>query len=61
MSAGIVLRKKYGDYVKKGEVLAYAHTNKENVESVFKDIHDAFKISSEKVNTQPIVSEYICK
>lgn len=61
MSAGIVLRKKYGDYVKKGEVLAYAHTNKENVESVFKDIHDAFKISSEKVDIQPIVREYICK
>jgi pyrimidine-nucleoside phosphorylase len=28
MSAGIVLQKKVGDYVEKGETLAIAHTNK---------------------------------
>ena len=61
MSAGIVLQKKYGDYVQKGDILAYAHTNKENVESVFKDIHDAFKISKEKVEILPIVRDYIHK
>ncbi len=61
MSAGIVLNKKYGDFVKQGEVLAYAHTNKEGCESIFKDIHDAFEIKEEKVEILPIVREYIHK
>ncbi len=61
MSAGIILEKKFGDYVKKGDVLAYAHTNKENVENVLKNIHDAFIISAEKVEISPIVREYIHK
>ncbi len=61
MSAGIVLKKKYGDYVKKGEILAYAHTNKDEVENVIKNIHDAFQISSESVKIYPIVREYIHK
>ncbi len=61
MSAGIVLAKKYGDHVKKGEILAYAHTNKEGCESIFKDIHDAFEIKEEKVEILPIVREYIHK
>ncbi len=61
MSAGIILEKKFGDYVKQGDVLAYAHTNKENVENVLKNIHDAFIISAEKVEISPIVREYIHK
>lgn len=61
MSAGIILEKKYGDYVKKGDVLAYAHTNKENIENVLKNIHDAFVISTENVEISPIVREYIHK
>ncbi len=61
MSAGIVLSKKYGDYVKRGEILAYAHTNKDGCEPIFKDIHDAFEIKEEKVEILPIVREYIHK
>lgn len=61
MSAGIILEKKFGDYVKKGDVLAYAHTNKENIENVLKNIHDAFVISAENVEISPIVREYIHK
>lgn len=30
-TAGIVLNKKVGDYVKENEILAYIHTNNENV------------------------------
>ena len=61
MSAGIILNKKFGDYVKKGEILAYAHTNKENVENIIKNINDAFEISKNNVELSPIVREYIRK
>jgi pyrimidine-nucleoside phosphorylase len=61
MAAGIVLNKKVGDFVKKGEVLAYAHTNKEGMDSVYSDIHDAFALSQEKVVVHPIVHAYIHK
>lgn len=61
MSAGIVLQKKYGEYVKKGDILAYAHTSKENVGDILKDIHDAFEFSDKPVEILPIVREYIHK
>ncbi len=59
MSAGIVLAKKVGDHVKKGELLATCYTNKYGVDSVISDVHDAFSLSKEKVNVQPIVHAYI--
>jgi pyrimidine-nucleoside phosphorylase len=61
MSAGIVLQKKVGDKVMKGDILAYAHTNKEGVDSVFHDIHEAFVLSNEEVTVHPIVHAYIHK
>jgi pyrimidine-nucleoside phosphorylase len=61
MSAGIVLAKKVGDYVNKGEVLATAHTNKTGIEDVLKDIHDAFELSKDEVKVHPIVHAYIKK
>jgi pyrimidine-nucleoside phosphorylase len=61
MSAGIVLAKKVGDRVEKGETLAVAHTNKTGVEDVLKDIHDAFELAPEKVVVHPIVHAYIHK
>lgn len=59
MSAGIVLRKKAGDFVKKGEVLAVAHTNKENVEKIVEDIRSAYEIQDEKTPHRPIIHAYI--
>ena len=61
MSSGIVLNKKVGDYVKVGEVLATAYTNKANVDDVYKDIHNAFAFAAEKVEVHPIIHEYIHK
>ena len=44
--AGIVLNKKIGDKVEKGETLAYIHTNLEDrIEEAKKDIQKAYKIS----------------
>ena len=59
MAAGIVLNKKVGDKVGPNEVLAYCHTNKENVQDVFNEVHDAFEISDTKVDYPPIIHEVI--
>ena len=59
MSAGIVLNKKVGDYVKKGEKLCTIYTNKTDYEHIKKDIHDAFKLIDERIEVNPIIHEYI--
>ena len=42
MSAGIVLNKKVGDAIKKGELLCTLYTNKEKVEDIIKEVKEAF-------------------
>ena len=59
MSAGIMLCKKVGDKVNKGDILCYCHTNKEGVEEVLRDVLGAFELSQEEVQVPPIVHEYI--
>ena len=59
MAAGIVLNKKVGDKVAKGETLCYVHTNKEDYEEILRDIKSAFKISDEPVKRPPTVHAYI--
>ncbi len=61
MAAGIILNKKVGDYVKKGEVLATIHTNKpkEEYEPIMKDVRDAYVITEEFVNHRPVIKEII--
>lgn len=59
MSAGIELRKKVGDKVEKGDVLAVCHTNKNGCEEVFSSIKKAFALSSEEVATHCIVHDYV--
>lgn len=59
MSAGIVLSKKVGDVVKVGDVLCTAYTNKDNIESVIRDIESAFVIVDEKVEVPPTVHAYV--
>lgn len=59
MSAGIMLEKKVGDEVKLGDVLCYCHTNKENVEEILSEVHDAFVLDDEPVEPAPIVHEVI--
>ena len=59
MSAGIVLAKKVGDKVAKGDLLCIVYTNKEDVESVLTDIKSAFKFSREEVKALPVIREII--
>ena len=44
MSAGIVLNKKNGDKVEKGELIATLYTNKDNTEEIEKNVIEAFDI-----------------
>lgn len=59
MSAGIVLRKKVGDKVAKGDVLCVVHTNKGDFEPILKDIKNAFTIVDGFVEYPPTVHDYI--
>ena len=49
MSAGIVLNKKVGDLVKKGELLCTLHTNKDNVEKIIEQVKKAFIFQDEPI------------
>ena len=59
MSAGIVLQKKVGDKVAKGDVLCVVHTNKDDYEEILKDIENAFTIVDGFVEYPPTVHDYI--
>ncbi|NCA96710.1 MAG: pyrimidine-nucleoside phosphorylase [Bacteroidia bacterium] len=59
MSAGIVLNKKVGDRVKKGDVLCVVHTNKDDYDVILQDILHSFKLEADKVEPLPIVHDYI--
>lgn len=63
MSAGILLNKKVGDHVDKGELLATLHTNKgpEEYKPIADDVKKAFVIVSEKVTPMPVIREIIEK
>ena len=58
-TAGLVLNKKVGDKVNKGELLITAYTNKENVNDVLKEIENSFEISKEFIKKENIVKDYI--
>jgi len=49
MSAGVILNKKVGDFVKKGELLCTLHTNKDNVDNIIKSVKEAFIFQAEPI------------
>ena len=61
MSAGIMLNKKVGDYVKEGEVLCYLHSNKNVtlINRVAKNVLNSFVISKEFVEKPNVILEVI--
>ncbi len=59
MSAGIILKKKVGDHVSKGEPLFEVHTNKNEYQETVDMLKGAFRISSEKKEILPMVRDYI--
>ena len=59
MAAGIVLNKKVGDKVNVGDILCYAHTNKENIVDILNEIHEAFEIVDEVVSKPNSIHLYV--
>ena len=61
MSAGIMLNKKVGDYVKEGEVLCYLHSNKNVtlINRVAKNVFNAFVVSKEFIEKPKVILEII--
>ena len=55
MSAGIILNKKVGDFVKKGELLCTLHTNKDNVDHIIKSVKEAFIFQAEPIKESELL------
>ncbi|MDW7667603.1 MAG: pyrimidine-nucleoside phosphorylase [Bacillota bacterium] len=58
-SAGIVLSKKVGDKVQKGEAIAYIHSNINNNDEIAEKIKSAVSISEEIVDKPRIIYGYV--
>ena len=58
-SAGIILLKKYGDYVKKGERLATLYGAPERLQNARERLADAYSIGESKPTEKPIVYKVI--
>lgn len=59
-TAGILLRKKIGDFVEEGEILGYIHTNKEEIiEEAKRDLVAAYEITKEKIQKPKTIIEVI--
>ncbi|MDA3932542.1 MAG: pyrimidine-nucleoside phosphorylase [Tenericutes bacterium] len=58
-SVGIVLTKKIGDKVKKGDVLAKVYLNSKLTDIVLEDLNEAFSITDEVQEKKPIIKEII--
>src|SRR5690625_2431804 len=59
LSVGILLHKKIGDYVKKGEPLLTLYANKEDLNSIKEKLYESIKLSSEQVSPPPLIYETI--
>ena len=60
LSVGLVLKKKHGDFVKKGESLAVIHANnRQKLEEAKERLRNAYSITSNKVEKQPVIKDVI--
>lgn len=59
LAVGLVLNKKIGDQVKKGDSLVTIHSNSEEVANVIEKIYESYTISQEPVEDKPLIYEVI--
>lgn len=60
LSVGIVLNKKVGDLVEKGDVLAYVHYNNQAKRDLaIEKLHHAFEITGAKPRLRPLVFGFV--
>jgi pyrimidine-nucleoside phosphorylase len=58
-TAGIILAKKVGDKVAKGDLLCTVYTNCKEFDDVLKEIEESFKLSEKEVTTHSIIYEIV--
>lgn len=58
-AVGIVLQKKDGDYVQMGDILAYVHTNTALSDAWRKDFYQAFVLTDQEQEKQPLIYKII--
>lgn len=58
-SVGIILTKKIGDYIGKGEPIAYLHANNEVPQEIIKELLSAYKIVGHKVEKPQLIEEIL--
>jgi pyrimidine-nucleoside phosphorylase len=58
-SAGIILHKKVGNKVERGEILATLYTNISSYLDIEKEIEASFKLSSDEVKESPLIYEIV--
>jgi pyrimidine-nucleoside phosphorylase len=61
LSVGIVLNKKVGDYVEKGEPLATIHSNRENINEIKERIYSNIFISNQKVEAPSLIKGIVAE
>lgn len=59
LAVGLVLRKKVGDKVQKGDSLVTIHSNSEAADEVINKIYESYKLSKELVEPNPLVYDII--
>lgn len=61
LAVGIVLQKKIGDAVKKGESLLTIHSNTENIDDVKELLYNSIIVGSNEVKAPPLIHSHITK
>lgn len=59
LAVGLVLHKKVGDYVEKGDVLVTLHTNKEETQEVEDKVRNAYRMHAEKPEARVLIYDVI--
>ncbi|WP_129710180.1 pyrimidine-nucleoside phosphorylase [Priestia megaterium] len=59
LAVGIMLNKKVGDQVKKGDSLVTIHSNSEDVQEVMDIVYDSYSTVAEKVEAPPLIYKEI--
>ena len=57
--AGIIFAKSFGDYIKKGEIIATLYSSKNDFAPCISELEDAIILSNEKPQEQPLIFDVI--